>query len=58
MAPTIASVVRALRAQVGDGLAKPVIEAEPTDALLGRTPTSPSIRERRSRGAWDGAHYG
>jgi two-component system response regulator RegA len=40
---SFASVVLALRAGADDYLAKPVTEAELTDALLGRTPTSPSI---------------
>jgi ActR/RegA family two-component response regulator len=45
MAPTIAAVELALRAGADDYLANPVIEAELTAALLGRTPTSPSIPE-------------
>jgi two-component system, response regulator RegA len=42
---SFASVVLALRAGADDYLAKPVAEAELTDALLGRAPTLPPVPE-------------
>ena len=53
---SFATVVLALRAGADDYLAKPVTDAELTDALLGRAPTLPSIPETPlglQRMAWE-----